>query len=412
MMLTRRMQIQAIADHLANVHKTKKVIPAQRFSEPWRSCWLALQDGKSLVDALAGYKENERAEIMGAILSAVPGKGALNFQTLEELAAGLQPVRWLWRPWIPIGMLTLLGAVPGAGKSYVALDLARRIISNDRWPDRSVIEDANRPVIYVDAENVPQLLNERAVAWNMDRKRIYLMLPEPDRLIDFASQDDRDRLVEMMHATQPALVVIDSLSSITSKGENNVDDVRAVLGFLSSVANEFETGMLLIHHLRKRQPLPLIDDLTADDFRGSGHIIAMARSVLGLSVVKTSADTDRNGPRKLDLVKTNLAMYPDPLGCEFVPMHPSGVFLKWGPPPQRYEEPTRADQVEQWLLQLLHDSEEPVKPADVIETGIELGYSESAIYRARKNLEGKIVNTAGRRSPDNMWTLASQGGTA
>lgn len=404
-MLTRRMQIQAIADHLAGVNK-QRVIAAQKFAEPWRSCWLAMQDGKNLVDALAGYSEKERTEIINAILNAVPGKGSMTFQTLEELAAGMRPVRWLWRPWIPVGMLTLLGAVPGAGKSYVALDLANRIIGNGRWPDGTPIEDGGRPVIYVDAENVPQLLNERAVAWNMNRRLIYLMLPEPNTLIDFSNQEDRDRLVEMMHATQPALVVIDSLSSITSKGENNVDDVRSVLGFLSSVAGEFEVGMLLIHHLRKRQPLPLIDDLTADDFRGSGHIIAMARSVLGLNIVKTGPDADRNGPRKLDLVKTNLAMYPNPLGCEFVPLHPSGVFLKWGPPPQRYEEPTQGDQVATWLLSLLRESDEPVKPADVIEAGLELGYSESAIYRARKNLEGKIVNTAGRRSPDNMWALS------
>lgn len=405
-MLTRRMQIQAVADYLAGVNK-QRVIAAPKFAEPWRTCWRALQDGKSLVEALAGYSEKERQEIINAILGAVPGGGLQTYQTLEELAATMKPVRWLWRPWIPIGMLTLLGAVPGAGKSYVALDLANRIIGNGRWPDNTQIEDGGRPVIYVDAENVPQLLNERAMAWNMNRRLIYLMLPEPNTLIDFSNQVDRDRLVEMMHATQPALVVIDSLSSITSRGENNVDDVRSVLGFLSSVAGEFEVGMLLIHHLRKRQPLPLIDDLTADDFRGSGHIIAMARSVLGLNIVKTGPDADRNGPRKLDLVKTNLAMYPDPLGCEFVPLHPSGVFLKWGKPPQRYEEPTQGDQVATWLLQLLADSEEPVKPSDVIETGLELGYSESAIYRARKILEGKIVNTAGRRSPDNMWALAS-----
>lgn len=404
-MLTKRMQIQAVADYLAGVNK-HRVIAAQQFAEPWRTCWRALQDGKSLVEALAGYKETDRQEIINAILAVVPGKGQQTYQTLEELAATMKPVRWLWRPWIPVGMLTLLGAVPGAGKSYVALDLANRIIGSGRWPDNTLIEDGGRPVIYVDAENVPQLLNERAVAWNMNRRLIYLMLPEPNTLIDFSNQADRDRLVEMMHATQPALVVIDSLSSITSKGENNVHDVRSVLGFVSSGAGEFEVGMLLIHHLRKRQPLPLIDDLTADDFRGSGHIIAMARSVLGLNIVKTSPDADRNGPRKLDLVKTNLAMYPNPLGCEFVPLHPSGVFLKWGPPPQRYEEPTQGDQVATWLLSLLRESDEPVKPADVIEAGLELGYSESAIYRARKALEGKIVNTAGRRSPDNMWALS------
>ncbi len=50
------------------------------------------------------------------------------------------------------------------------------------------------------------------------------------------------------------------------------------------------------------------------DFRGSGHITAMARTVLGLSVVQTGKTFSLNGPRRLELVKTNLGPYPNPLG--------------------------------------------------------------------------------------------------
>lgn len=407
-MLTRRMQVQAVADRLAGLPE-KRVMRAAQFEEPWRTCYAAAATAPGagqagILQALQRYPVKEREEIVHAILSAAPGKGLPVFQSLEELAVGLSPVTWLWRNWVPRGMLSLLGAVPGAGKSYVALDLARRIIGAETWPDGTTIEDGGRPVIYIDAEAVPQLLNERAVAWEMNRRLLYLMLPEANRLIDFSGVDDRDRLVEMCHAIQPALIVVDSLSSISSKGENNVDDVRAVLGFLSQVAVDFETGMILVHHLRKRMPLPLIEELSADDFRGSGHIIAMARSVMGLSVVKTQAEQDRNGPRRLQVVKTNLAAYPDALGVEFVPLHPTGVFLKWGTAPQGYEEPTQRDNANDWLLTLL--AEGPMKAADVVEAGREMGYSRATIYRSREELKGQVVNTAGRKSPNNCWALA------
>ncbi len=406
-MLTRRMQVQAVADRLAGM-ADRTGTKLREFEEPWRTCWQALgktQGGQqALLQALQAYPDRERNEIVQAILAMAPGRGLPAFQSLADLAADLTPVTWLWRNWVPRGMLSLLGAVPGAGKSFVALDLARRIIGGETWPDGSPIEDGGRPVIYIDAEAVPQLLNERAMAWQMNRRLLYLMLPEANRLIDFSAQMDRDRLVEMCHVITPALIVVDSLSSISSKGENNVDDVRAVLGFLSQVAVDFGTGMILIHHLRKRMPLPLIDELSADDFRGSGHIIAMARSVMGLSVVKTEAEQDRNGPRRLQVVKTNLAAYPDALGVEFVPLHPTGVFLRWGAAPQAYEEPTQRDNATDWLLTLLADG--PMKASDVVDAAKEQGYSRATVYRAREELKGQVVNTMGRKHRENCWALA------
>ena len=57
------------------------------------------------------------------------------YLSLHQIADRFPPVDWLWPSWIPRGMLTLLGGAPGVGKSLVALDLARRIIHNDPFPD-------------------------------------------------------------------------------------------------------------------------------------------------------------------------------------------------------------------------------------------------------------------------------------
>ena len=259
-------------------------------------------------------------------------------------------------------------------------------------------------VVYVDAEAVPQLLNQRALQWQMDSSRLFLLLPQPGEMIDFGQARDQDRLVEMVSALSPDLVIIDSLSSISTKGENNVEDVRLVLGYLNLLAQDFDIGLVLIHHLRKGSSLQArLWDVSIDDFRGSGHIIAMSRSVMGLSVVQAQAEPDRNGPRKLEIIKTNLGAYPSPLGFEFAPLQPAGVFLKWGSAPQPYQEPTQLEKCKAWLESLLRLSTEPLKPRQVIEQGEEEGYGRSLIYRAREELANSIQNTHGRQHPHNAW---------
>jgi hypothetical protein len=334
----------------------------------------------------------------------------VDFRSLEDLAGDLEPVDWLWERWIPRGMLSLLGASPGAGKSLVALDLARRIIHGAGFPDGSAVAKPGSAVVYVDAEAIPQLQNDRALAWGMDRSRLYLMLPpEAYGWLDFSLEEHQNLLIEMCHQLQPELVVVDSLSSISVKGENNIEDVRTLLSFLSAVAREYRAGMLLIHHLRKRSRLPMMDLVGADDFRGSGHIIAMARSVLALSTIQDSPEPDRNGPRRMEIVKTNLCQYPKPLGLAFESDgEMRAPVLRYSlDAPQPYREPTQTEECAAWLLDALEESGVPMKPKDVLTLAADAGFKENVVRTARKSLQGTVVDTeTSSHSPSNLWALA------
>lgn len=407
-MLTRRMQIQAVADALAGLPPAHPYRDAQ-FSPPWRTCWAAIQGapggGMTAQEALLTtlrslFPENERNQIVGAILSAQPGLGPLFFPNLAEVALTLRPITWLWPEWLPKGMLSLLGAQPGSGKSLLALDLARRIIHNLGYPDDTPIQtaDAGRPVIYVDGECVPQIITERARSWAVDMTRLYPMLPSFEKPVDFAGLESQEQLIEMIYSARPALIIIDSLGSINTKGENAVDDVRGILNFFNTVAAEFDVAILLIHHLRKRPSLPLLPELTFDDFRGSSHIIAMARSVLGLSLVRTGPEPDPNGPRKLQVLKTNLTGYPKPIGMELVKLHPSGVLPRYGEVPRTFEAPTKESDCQAWLLETLEEGG-ALRPRDLIAAAEEAGFSRATVYRARAELGEQIANTKSGRDP-------------
>lgn len=406
-MLSVRIQVQAIADALRGM--VDEAVPLQAFDEPFKTVYQQVRNAEHstrhqvLFEVLADRKDKET--LIAMITEAEPGF-SLNFPSLAEIAPDLPPIEWLWEKWIPLGMISLLGAMPGAGKSFVALDLAKRITSGTTWPNDYPHGFEGRNVIYVDAEVVPQLINERATQWEMDTTRLYLMLPQEKLFIDFSDQRDRDYLADMAYYLNPALIVIDSLSSISLKGENNVEDVRGILGYLNQLAQDNVCGLLLIHHLRKRGMgfQPEMNLLTIDDFRGSSHIIAIARSVLGLSMVQTGPEPDKNGPRRLEIVKTNLAAYPESLGVTFQPMHPKGVRLAYGDKPSPYKEPRKVDRCKEWLIETLGDEGE-MGFKDLKELATMEDFSQATVYRARKELGSRIVDTKGRRDPDNKWRL-------
>jgi hypothetical protein len=408
-MLTRRMQIQAIANRLGGTEH--EGVSPHDFEEPWRSAYKAIISatpetaGQVLNEVLADHPG--RDTIIAQIFAATPGPMPVPFDMFDKVSERLAPITWLWPNWIPRGMLSLLGAVPGAGKSYVALDLARRIITGEPFPDGSPVLRPGANVLYVDAEVVPQMINERAMAWEMDKSKLGVMLPEPNDYIDFSHLEYREKLIETVFTLNPALVIVDSLSTISSKGENSVEDVRGILGFLNGLAVSYQIALLLIHHLRKRNLLAMMDLVTIDDFRGSSHIIAMSRSVLGLSIIKHTREVDRNGPRRLEVVKTNMVRYPEPLGVEFVPLagNPDYPYLLYGDPAQPYKEPTEVEMCAEWLEVTLEEYG-PMKPQDIVTMAMEeKGYSRATVYRARDILEGEIESVQGRRSPNNHWAL-------
>jgi hypothetical protein len=381
------------------------------FDQPWQGYLGPLLDA---MDVPAGV---DRSSFIASYVKICPehrqiiaeeAERSSHIPALAELQ--LPEIKWLWKSWVPRGMLTVLGAVPSAGKSYLALDLAARLTAGTAFPDGSPVAEPE-PVIYVDAENVPQLHNRRARAWGMDRSRLYLMGPAFNRLlVDLSQAYDQDRLVEWAWELRPALIVVDSLSAVSSRGENNVEEVRGIFSFLSRLALDYDCAVLVIHHLRKPPAhLPARPSLTIHDLRGSSHISAVSRSIIGLHWVQTGPLPDPNDPRRLEILKTNLCRYPPPMGVSFRPLaeDPEVAQVVYGQVPRAYQ-PTKKGECARWLVALL-DQHGELAPAEVKALAEEQGFSQATLYRARRELGSVVVDTHGRQHPHNCWTLADEG---
>lgn len=383
------------------------------WSWPWREIVLAserddayLVHGNRLGYALRMVSGNDpdkgrewKAEIEDA---AEP----LQFPTLADIADTLKPVSWLWPGWIPRGMLSLLGAYQGTGKSYFVLDLARTVIEGGPWPDGAP-SDRIGNVVYVEAEAIPQVTNERAQALGINRHKLWLMMAENGELLDLTQPRWQDHLLDLATTVNPQLIVIDSLSSISSSGQNSVEDTNRLLMYLVALARHCDCGLLMLHHLRKPPGGQLnLPGMSVHDFRGSGHITAMARTVMGLSVIQNGRQFSLNGARRLDLVKSNLGPYPEGIGLK---LETSGdqVRFVYGAPVAFDEQESTGDKCEDWLLGYLaaHGAS---KPGDVVAAGKDAGFTRDTIYRTRKSLHAMIGNTEKNyKAPGNLWRLAS-----
>jgi AAA domain len=117
-----------------------------------------------LKDKLLAFDEDQRNCIGRAVLVAAdsdqPPKSSLS---LEDVAAQIEGVRWLWKCWIPYGMVTVVIAEPGVGKSaFVLGGIVPAIVMRQRFLDDQGGLQTRRKVIWIDTEAAHAMTVERA----------------------------------------------------------------------------------------------------------------------------------------------------------------------------------------------------------------------------------------------------------
>ncbi len=330
-------------------------------------------------DVLDQYLEksskDEKEALAAAIVSADPeGPDPDRVATAADLIKQLPNIRWLWRDWIPYGMVTLLVAPPGIGKSALALfGIVRPILTGDEWPDKQSGPKTTGKVVWCDVEAAQGINADRIRKWKLPADRI--LLPGQDVFktvrLDEDEGKDIDELRELIRVEKPYLVVIDALRSAHHQDENN-SGVGFVLERLAALARDTNTAVLVIHHTRK---VSSGEAIRPEDARGSNALVAMARSVIGID----EPDPGSAWKRVL-VVKTNVTSPPKPFGFKFTSHVP-----EFGPAPQKPEKETAATEAEDFLSDFLDKGERPA--TEVSAAAKEKGISEKTLNRAKKNLQ-------------------------
>ena len=426
-MLTERMQRQAVYG-LVQGQAGADVRP-ERFGEPWRSVYMTIEHymakGWNAQEALAyaatvglraqhGDKMPQGAEydrLYQELLSAIERSGEASQyrpKSAKEVAARHPAVAWLWEGWMPRSMLSLIVAKPGVGKTHWVLDLVRALQHGRVWPDGQP-GPAPSSTVWVEGEGISPEVVERGEALGIDMERMYMIEASDGEILDLTSLAWQEEVIETVAAVKPALIVVDSLSTITANGQDRSEQVTPLLIWLVGLARWSGASVALIHHLRKsngaQMEFPLIG---LDDIRGSGQIVAQARSVIAVN--KMGHDLD--AARRLEVLKKTISrgQTPKPLGMTAV-KRPDGLVerFEYGDAPS-IENGVKREECAEWLLDMLSDG--PVGLKDLVEAGETMGFNKTMIWRTRKAMGGQIVDTHGKSNPKNRWTLASWDGAA
>lgn len=165
----------------------------------------------------------------------------------DEFCKKPDPLRWLIKKYVQENALIMVHGPSGAGKSFVVLDWCLRISSGlPSWAGYGVKE---APVVYLAGEG-HHGLKARIAAWKeynhvesvnmwLSRSGCDLDKPEGYRLVS----DHIKTLPE-----PPKLIVVDTLHRFLAGDENLAQDTRVMLTSCSSLMDEFECSVLLIHH--------------------------------------------------------------------------------------------------------------------------------------------------------------------
>lgn len=178
-------------------------------------------------------------------------------------------IDWLWEPFIPFSMITIMEGDPGVGKSFLAMQLAAQISIGGELPKGQKLDRGR--VLYLSAED--------DAAYTI-RPRIDAMGGDPTRIRvqgDFLSLD-KDGLEALMREVKrkpPDLLILDPLFAYVPSSQDmyKPNVIRQLLSFLKDIAEAGDTAVLIVRHLTKAKHDKAI-------YRGGGSmdVIGAARS--------------------------------------------------------------------------------------------------------------------------------------
>lgn len=196
--------------------------------------------------------------------------GNYHYQSLD-LAAPPPEYEWLVKGLICKGDTTLLVGEPNVGKSWLSLSLAVSIADGtNTWLGHEVCTQGK--VLYIDEENPHDVVYHRlrqlgAVSFDniryLHRQGIRL-----DR--------NFDKLLDEAIAYEPTMIVLDSLTRLHTKDENNAGEMAKLFNdSINVICRETGAAVLIIHHTNKVQ-----SDSSYVKTRGSSDIGAAVDSGL------------------------------------------------------------------------------------------------------------------------------------
>lgn len=308
-----------------------------------------------------------------------------------------EDAKFLWKPYIPQGFVTIIEGDPSLGKTYAAMSIAASISTGRSLPGTK--ERKCGKVLIMSAEDDPRItLRPRIDGLGGNPKKIFYAE-------EFFTFDDNglDILERNIRRIKPLLIVIDPIVAYMGSDVdmNRANETRPLFKKLGDIASEYSCSILLVRHLTKASKEKSI-------YRGLGSIdmIAAVRSAI-------LVDKDLDDPKNIRAVmhhKHNLSERGQTLLYRITSSdkRPGSKFEWLGTASYDVDEHHRQQQrspgpsgekgkgAEALLKRIL--AEGPVAANKLFLAGKDEGFSQKTLRRAKKKLSVKATKKA-----DGWW---------
>ena len=171
--------------------------------------------------------------------------------SIDEVEAIPKPT-WLVEGMLPVSSFCVMYGPPGAGKTFLALDLALSVASGRPFFGRSVRRGA---VVYVGAEGKGGM-GARVKAWREHRGATFgiqfYMLPEPVQLLDAGNMTRLTHTIATSFQTPPAMVVFDTFARCFMGGEeNSAKEMGVAISAADELRRRTDACVAFVHHTNK-----------------------------------------------------------------------------------------------------------------------------------------------------------------
>jgi len=213
-------------------------------------------------------------------------------------------VKWLWEPFIPRGMMTIMEGDPDVGKSYLAMHLASLVSQGAVLPNGVKLKRGR--VLYFSQEDDPAYtIRPRIEDMGGDLTRV--KVHTGDSIFD---QTGLRLFQREVWRWKPDLIIIDPLVAYISSDTDfyKSNEVRPILRAITNIAEKTNCALVPIRHLVKAKATKAL-------YQGGGSMdfIAFVRSAL--RVAHHPDDKDR---RVLVHFKHNLSKRGESMMYELV----------------------------------------------------------------------------------------------
>lgn len=305
----------------------------------------------------------------------------------------LQPVDWLWYPFIPFGKITMIQGDPGEGKTTFALRLAAACSIGTALPGMEAREPFT--VLYQTAEDgLGDTIKPRLIDAGADENMIFC-IDESNRCLSLLDKRIEDAIVQ----TGAKLMILDPVQGYLGDkvDMNRANEIRSVLKKVAAVAERTGCAIVLVGHLNKAQG-------SNSSYRGLGSIDfrAAARSVLLVGRLKKE-------PHIRVIVHDKSSLAPEGKSLAFSLGTDAGFSWLDGYSDISSEEllcgfsaETKTAAAEELIRNMLSSGEQ-IAADDIFKTAQKKGISRRTVNEAKKNICGIDTRRVGKGW---VWQMA------